>query len=336
LIGINNGAGNKTSYVYDGRDRLTLATAPEGGTIGYSYSADFNDNVTVVTRTPKPGSPLAPLVTTYSYDPTYSKPTQIVDPLGLVTSMSYDGATGNLTTSTSDVGSSPHFNAQRSFAYNSVGQVLSATDPLGIVIQFGYDSLGNQTSIIRDIGPGRLNQLTTIGYNAVGDAISITDPRANVTTSTYDAARRLITTTAPNGLITTYNYDPDGHVIQSQQSASGTVLRSTSATYTLTGKPATATDANNNTTSFSYDLLDRLASVKDALGRTTSYGYDALGRQSSISNLAIQGSPLLQQAYTPDGLPASLTDANNHATRRQISKQQDRLSPSRNALPFRT
>src|SRR2546429_6103838 len=114
--------------------------------------------------------------------------------------------------------------------------------------------------------------------------------------------------------MTAYSYDPDGHVLQSQQSASGTVLRSTAATYTLTGKPATATDANNNTTSFSYDLLDRLASVKDAMGRTTSYGYDALSRQSSISNLAIQNTPLLQQAYTPDGLLASLTDANNHAT----------------------
>ncbi len=161
------------------------------------------------------------------------------DPLGLVTSMSYDGATGNLTTWIADVGGSPHFNAQRSFAYNNVGQVLTATDPLGIMTQFGYDSFGNQTSIIRDIGPGRLNQLTTIGYNAVGDPISITDPRANVTTLTYDAARRLTATTAPNGLMTAYNYDPDGHVVQAQQSANGTVLRSTGATYTLTGKPAT-------------------------------------------------------------------------------------------------
>ena len=50
------------------------------------------------------------MVTTFSYDPLYNKPTQIVDPLGLVTSMSYDGATGNLTTSIVDVGSSPHFN----------------------------------------------------------------------------------------------------------------------------------------------------------------------------------------------------------------------------------
>jgi len=125
--------------------------------------------------------------------------------------MSYDGATGNLTTSISDAGGSPHFNAQRSFAYNSVGQVLTATDPLGIVTQFGYDSFGNQTSIIRDIGPGRLNQLTTISYSAVGDPISITDPRANTTTSTYDAARRLTATTAPNGLMTGGRLHPRFH-----------------------------------------------------------------------------------------------------------------------------
>jgi hypothetical protein len=88
---------------------LTSTTAPEGKTLAYTY--DTRSNVLTVTSTPKPGSPLAPLVTTYSYDPIYNKPTQIVDPLGLVTSMSYDGATGNLTTSISDVGSSPHFNA---------------------------------------------------------------------------------------------------------------------------------------------------------------------------------------------------------------------------------
>jgi YD repeat-containing protein len=148
------------------------------------------------------------------YDVLFNKPTQIVDPLGLITSMSYDGVTGNLTASISDAGGSPHFNAQRSFTYNSVGQILTTTDPLGIVTQFGYDSFGNQTSIIRDIGPGSLNQLTTISHNAVGDPISVTDPRANITTNAYDAARRLTATTAPNGLLTAYNYDPDGHVIQ--------------------------------------------------------------------------------------------------------------------------
>jgi YD repeat-containing protein len=33
-----------------------------------------------------------------------------------------------------------------------------------------------------------------------------------------------------------------------------------------------------------------------------------------VLNTAIQSTPLLQQGYSPDGLPASLTDANNHVT----------------------
>jgi YD repeat-containing protein len=187
------------------------------------------------------------------------------------------------------------------------------------VTQFAYDSFGNQMSIVRDAG--RLNQSTAYGYNAQGDVVSITEPNGPpfTTTNSYDAARRLTTTTAANGLTTTYSYDANGQLTQVQQSANGTVLRTTGATYTLTGKPATATDANNNPnnptpTIFSYDLLDRVSSVKDPMGRTTSYGYDALSRQISVSNLAIQGSPLLQKSYTLDGLLASIIDANNNAT----------------------
>ncbi len=262
--------------------------------------------------TPRPGPPLAALVTTYSYDPVFNKPTQIVDPLGLVTALAYDGKTGNLTASVADAGASPHFNARNSFTYNGVGQVLTATDPMATITQFGYDGSGNRTSIVRDAG--RLNRLTAIGYSAQGDPVSITDPAGKVTTGSYDAARRIKTTTAPNALVTTLSYDADGRVIQTRQSSGGIVLRSTATTYTLTGKPATVTDANGNATKFSSDALDRLSLVTDAMTRTTSYGYDALSRQVSITNSAVQASPLLRKTYTPDGLLASLTDANNRTT----------------------
>jgi RHS repeat-associated protein len=92
------------------------------------------------------------------------------------------------------------------------------------------------------------------------------------------------------------------------------VLRTRSATYTLTGKPATATDANGNVTRFAYDLLDRPTSLTDAKGRLTSYGYDALSRRTQVLNTAIQANPLLQQGYTANGALASLTDANNNST----------------------
>ena len=46
-----------------------------------------------------------------------------------------------------------------------------------------------------------------------------------------------------------------------------------------------------------------------------TYGcYDALSRLArQILNTATQAAPLEQRGYTPDGLLASLTDANAHA-----------------------
>ena len=71
--------------------------------------------------------------TSYTYDPVYNKPTSVADPLGLVTTLSYDPATGNLLTTTTDVGTSPHFNATTRLTYNGIGQVVATTDPLGVV-----------------------------------------------------------------------------------------------------------------------------------------------------------------------------------------------------------
>ncbi len=174
-----NGVVDVASSQYDGTGRLILATLPEGGATGYAYSPDLEQNVIQVTRTPKPGSPLAPLVTSYAYDATYNKPTRITDPLGLVTTMSYDAATGNLVSTVADAGGSGHFNVTRRFTYNGVGQVLSATDPLGAVTRYAYDGFGNPVSIIRDAGAGRLNQTVVMGYSALGDVVSLTDPNGN-------------------------------------------------------------------------------------------------------------------------------------------------------------
>ena len=45
----------------------------------------------------------------------------------------------------------------------------------------------------------------------------------------------------------------------------------------------------------------------------TVFGYDALGRPASVSNPAIQAMPLVQRAYTADGLTASLTIARSNS-----------------------
>lgn len=311
----SNGVVNVASNQYDGQDRLAKAIAPEGGSTAYSYSPDLNQNVVQIVQTPKPGSPLSPLTTTLAYDALYNKPTMVTDPRGLVTQNAYDRETGNLLSTIADMGTGAHFNAVTSFTYSNIGQPLAATDALGAVTLNAYDSLGNLTSTTRDYG--RLNQVTSLGYDNVGNATSVTDPNGNLTGSTYDAARRLTSVTAPAApqtLVTAYSYDADGHVLQVSQAAEGTLLRTTSATYTPTGKVATATDANGNVTRTAYDAVDRVASVTDPTGSITTFAYDAMSRQTQIFNPAIQAGALVTRGYTPDGLTASLSDAAAHAT----------------------
>ena len=88
------------------------------------------------------------MTTLFSYDPFFNKPTSITDPLGLVSTLAYEGG-GNLVKIVADAGAAPHLNATKSYPYNGIGQLVSVTDPVGINSVFGYDQRGNQVSAIR-------------------------------------------------------------------------------------------------------------------------------------------------------------------------------------------
>jgi RHS repeat-associated protein len=235
-----------------------------------------------------------------------------------VTTLSYDGDTGNLLTAIADSGTSPHLNATTTIAYNGLGLPVSVRNPVNIVTAFEYDTRGNRTAIVADAA--NLRRRTSLAYDSVGNAISMTDPRGGVTTNGWDAGRQLVTTTspatlaAPSGLVTTNTYDANGQVLQSRQSANATVLTTASATYTLSGKTATATDARGNITRYAYDPLDRLVSVTDPMSRRTQFTYTVLSQPYRTYAPAIQAAPLLEQAWTDDGLGASLKDANGNST----------------------
>ena len=316
----SNGNVNVAANQYDGQDRLVLATAPEGGTVAYVYSPDLNQNIISITRTAKPGSSLTQLTTTLTYDPIYNKPTSVTDPLGLVTTMAYDPATGNLLATVADQGGSGHFNATSRFTYNGVGLPTSSIDPRLVLTNFAYDSFGDLTSTIRDVGASNLNQTTLSAYNSFGDVVKTTDPNGDVSTAAYDLDRRRTAAVSPASaaaagpVTTSFAYDPIGQLLQTQQSANGSILRTTKSSYTPTGKPATTTDANGNVSRFAYDPVDRLMSATDPVGRVTTYAYDAMSRQVSVSNLAVQSAPLISQSYTPDGLIGSFSDAAPNTT----------------------
>jgi YD repeat-containing protein len=185
------GEGLTTSWLYDGLGRPVRTTLPQGGQTLYSYASTnaWANNVSSITQVPKPGaSPPASLVTSYTYHITFNKPVTVTDPRGLVTTLSYDGDTGSLLTVVSDSGTSPHFNARTTIAYNGLGLPVSVRNPVNIVTAFEYDTRGNRTAIVADAA--NLRRRTAFTYDSVGNAISMTDPRGGVGTELLSSTRR--------------------------------------------------------------------------------------------------------------------------------------------------
>jgi YD repeat-containing protein len=321
LAGLNR----VTKNLYDGLDRLSSTTFPEGNNLASTYATTVNPwahNIAAIRRNPKPGSPLSATTTSFTYNATWNKVASVTDPRGLVSTFLYD-AKGNTIQAVADVGSAPHVNATSTFTYDASGRVLTATDPVGTVTQSTYDAAENLIAVTADAGPGRLNLTTAYTYDTTGNLTARTDPRGHTTTMTYDAARRLVTTTAPapfnTGTLlvrTTNTYDADGRVTAITRSNSIT-SQVVSTSYTRTGQVETVTDPNGNQTRSAYDFNDRLAAVTQpvapSITRVTRYSYDALGRLATVVDNT--GTIAEQYTYTANGKQASFIDARGNTTR---------------------
>jgi YD repeat-containing protein len=111
----------------------------------------------------------------------------------------------------------------------------------------------------------------------------------NITTYAYDLSGNLVKTTLPDGTSATSTYDLAGReTAQANLDASGTVLRSESATYTLDGQAATSTDYRGDTSTFHYDATGMLVSqtqpVSSSANITVSYGYDLAGNRTALTD----------------------------------------------------
>jgi len=264
---------------------------------------------------PKAGSGLSNIVVSFTYHPLFNKALTAVDGKGQTTTYTYDAATGNLLTV-----QQPQVGGQTpttTFTYNARGQILTVTDPTGIVSKINYHAtLERISSMVADFGTGRLNLTTSFGYNTRGDITSVTDPRANVTTIAYDVLRRQTQVTAPSpfSYVTKMTYDDNGNVtkVERQTNIVATPWQTVNMTYSFDNKILTQLDPSNDTSTYVYNNLRQLQQFTDPASRVTQYTYDDAGRLSTVKDPT--NVVALTKTYTDNGLVATTKDSRNNLT----------------------
>jgi len=231
----------------------------------------------------------------YSYDTTgLFKLTQIIDPLGRITSFNYVNgvdlaAITQVTSPAQNTGGNTsttvaqyiynyqhrpliHYDAagqMTGFAYNAVGQPTSVTNPLNQTTQYQYDASHNLSTVIN------ANSVTAASftYDAYTRVRTFTDSEGWTVTYDYDAADRVTRMTYPDGTAETYTYDRlDLATFQDRQGRVWTY------THDANGRLTSTTDPSGQQTQFGSHNAGKLPSLTDPKTNVTSWTYDVQGR----------------------------------------------------------
>ena len=229
-------AADSFAYTYDPAGNVLTRSYPGVGPASYGY--DDDGRLASVTRSTQ--------ATTYFYDEA-AELIRTALPNATRQTRSYDRA-GRLSEVRNE-------------------RLLDPLPPVALsVARYGYDPVGNPTTITRDGGTeldsyDTLDRLTEVCYAAASSCGPL-DPFIRYG---YDAVGNRTAETRPSGT-TSYSYD-SGDELLSRTGPSGTVAYS----YDQNGNETAA-----GTRSFAYDLADRLTSTTDA-GTTTTDAYDGDG-----------------------------------------------------------
>jgi RHS repeat-associated protein len=301
-------ASGTTTYTYDLRDRLHTKATPEG-TLTYTY--DPSGNVASIDSSNANGTSVG-----YAWD--------AANQLASVT----DNRLGGQTTA----------------AYTATGRPASLTQPNGVGVSYGYDSLDRVLSMAWKKGAASPFASWAYTYNDRGQRLSSTELSGREAAYGYDVASRLTSETitgdpsgaSGNGALT-YNVDPAGN--RSSRASTLASLGPQSFSYDANDELTTDSyDPNGNTTSsgghiYRYDFENRLVSKdggavvvvydgdgnrvsKTAGGVTTKYLVDELNPTSylqvmdEVSGGAVQvrytfGNMLISQTRSPTTSPAT-------------------------------
>jgi RHS repeat-associated protein len=280
---------NVTTSAYDGDGHLVSRTLPSYTPPGSSSPItattrdSYDGNGNLIKQTDPLGN-----VTTSGYDQLGDQ-TSVNEPNGGVTRYTYDND-GNKVSQTGPTG------ARTQYTYDFMGRQVTAAvldrfpSPQASVTTYSY------TPSPSDPGGAWLSAVTspdgvttTYGYDAVGDRTSVINGAGDKTSSGYDNLGRQTAVTAPDGTRQTVAYDALSDIVKAQNlSATGNTLTTQTATYNGDGDMLSATDPRGDTTTFSYDatglLQKEVQPVSATSSITTLFSYDAAGNETRFTD----------------------------------------------------
>ncbi|MEF9403071.1 MULTISPECIES: RHS repeat domain-containing protein [Ralstonia solanacearum species complex] len=265
--------------------------------------------------------------TQYAYD-AVGNLTQITDPRGLVTTLTYDSL--GRRTKVQGPPATPGGAAPTAiFSYNGQDRVRQVTDPRSLVTTYTVDGLGNTTQQQSpDTGT------TNATYDAAGNLTSRTDARGKTTTFSYDALDRLTQASYASGTPTVLEYDggtsplPNdiGKLTKVTDEAGSTRFRYNgfgnvvNKTQTTTANGVT----KDQTIAYAYGTsgssTGHVTSMTYPSNSVIGYSYDAGGRIAGLTLTTANGSVALLSniQYQPFGKPAGWTWGNGTAYTRSF------------------
>ncbi|HWH01888.1 MAG TPA: LamG-like jellyroll fold domain-containing protein, partial [Pilimelia sp.] len=252
LVSEKDALDNETTYVYDQFGREARTVAPDGGVTKTAYT--LNGDVTA------------------QVDPTGAKVLQTYDYLGrTLTSTEVVRQTGANHTTTLSYGSD-----------GSSPWPVSVTSPKGVVTQFTYNAVGEQTGVTDGAG-----NTTRADYDHAGRPVRVIDPDHHARVMRYDAAGR------PTAL-EEYRYTgapgttPPESPAAGEEDAPYALLRTQSRAYDRDSNVVSSTNARGVTTTFAYDAMGRLKTQVEPISGsdsiTTTFGYDVAGQRTRVTD----------------------------------------------------
>ncbi len=325
-------AGEVFQFDYTTVANATIVTKPSGTKVSHQYDA----NGLLVSVTDGYGS-ATPATTTYTRDQNHLGIKTITDPLGKVTTNTYDAA-GDLLSVTDPLGRTT------TITYNALDLPLTVTDPSGVTTTATYTAQGRLLSTSRplknDAGAVIDTATTTFTYDPTRpeDVKAVTDPEGHVWSFSYDTHGNQISSTAPaTGAKTTVSYNtlgwpiavtaplgnvagavPGAYTSTTTYDALGRVTATTapdgiqtSVVYDPNGNVIRSTDGEGHMTSTTYDPIDRPIQVVRADGTLTSTSYKPGGGVATITD---PGGAITTYDYDTLGRRTKRTDALGRAT----------------------